>query len=226
MRDLGIAGLHHVEVANADGRVESVSVEIKYGSIHVLPPIGKQKRYPALTLTVLHAQEREEPAGRPRIDWKLITDLPVRSHREAIEKLHWYALRWKIETFHKILKSGCRAEQARLRTADRLVRLIAVFCILSWRVFWLTMINRSLPQAQPDLALTKLEIRLLDRLVPDRQETRTATSLSKYITKIARLGGYLARANDPPPGNIVMWRGLTRLTDIKLGATLAGVVGN
>ena len=177
-------------------------------------------------MTVLHAQEREAPKGRPRIDWKLITDLPVRSHREAVEKLHWYALRWKIETFHKILKSGCRAEQARLRTAERLVRLIAVFCILSWRVFWLTMIYRSLPLAEPDLALTKLEIRLLDQLVPDRGMRPARTSLAKYLTKIARLGGYLARANDPPPGNIVMWRGLARLTDIKLGATLAGVVGN
>ena len=226
MRDLGVAGLHHVEVANDAGRVETANVEIKYGSIHVLPPIGKQKRYPALTLTVLHAREREEPAGRPRIDWKLITDLPVQSHRDVVEKLHWYALRWRIETFHKILKSGCRAEQARLRTAERLVRLIAVFCILSWRVFWLTMINRSLPQAEPDLVLTKLEIKLLDQLVPNRGTPPTGTGLSKYLTKIARLGGYLARANDPPPGNIVMWRGLARLTDIKLGATLAGVVGN
>jgi len=199
MRDLDVAGLHHIEIANDAGRVETASVEIKYGRLRVLPPIGKQKRYPALTLTVLHAREREEPAGRPRIDWKLITDLPVRSHREAVEKLHWYALRWKIETFHKILKSGCRAEQARLRTAERLVRLIAVFCILSWRVFWLTMINRSLPQAEPQLALTKLEIKLIDQLVPDRPGTPASMSLSKYLTKIARLGGYLARANDPRP---------------------------
>jgi hypothetical protein len=97
---------------------------------------------------------------------------------------------------------------------------------LSWRVFWLTMINRSLPQAEPDLVLTKLEIKLLDQLVPNRGPPPTGTSLSKYLTKIARLGGYLAGANDPPPGNIVIWRGLARLTDIKLSATLAGVVAN
>ncbi len=46
-------------------------------------------------------------------------------------------------------------------------------------------------------------------------------TLSVYLTKIARLGGYLARASDPPPGNIVMWRGLSRLTDIELGASSA-----
>ncbi|MBI1777533.1 MAG: hypothetical protein HYR63_22200, partial [Proteobacteria bacterium] len=45
--------------------------------------------------------------------------------------------------------------------------------------------------------------------------------------KIARLGGYLARANDPPPGNTVMWRGLSRLTDIALGAMVGvEIVGN
>ncbi len=52
-------------------------------------------------------------------------------------------MRWKIEVFHKILKSGCKAEESKLRTAERLVNLISVFCILSWRVFWMTMINRS-----------------------------------------------------------------------------------
>ncbi len=53
--------------------------------------------------------------------------------------------------------SGCRAEQARLRTAERLVRLLAVFCILSWRVFWLTMLNRVKPDHEPALVLTELE---------------------------------------------------------------------
>jgi hypothetical protein len=44
-------------------------------------------------------------------------------------------MRWEIETFHKILKSGCKAEQSKLRTAERLVNLLAIFCILSWHIF-------------------------------------------------------------------------------------------
>ncbi len=82
----------------------------------MLPPIGKKKRYPALDLTVIHAVEPNPPAGRKRIEWKLLTDLEVHSCEEAVEKIKWYAMRWKIEVFHKILKSGCRAEDARLRT--------------------------------------------------------------------------------------------------------------
>ncbi|HVA63140.1 MAG TPA: hypothetical protein VNF74_05395 [Terriglobales bacterium] len=90
----------------------------------MLPPIGKRRPYPPLALTVIRATERGTPAGRERIDWKLLTDLPVQSRRELVEKLDWYAMRWKIETFHKILKSGCRAEAAKLRSRapDRPIR--------------------------------------------------------------------------------------------------------
>jgi hypothetical protein len=179
-------------------------------------------------LTIIHAEERGNPEDREKIDWKLITDLPVRSTHDVIEKLDWYAMRWKIETFHKILKSGCRAEESKLRTAERLVNLISVFCILSWRVFWLTMMNRVTPDGSPKLALTDLEIELLDHFVKDSDKTAPAVkTLSRYLTKIAKLGGYLNRANDPAPGNVVMWRGLSRLTDLELGAIGgAEIVGN
>ncbi len=228
MAEAKVRGLHRIAVRDDKGRLGSTQVELYYQHMTIRPPLGKRKRYPSLTLTVLHAREPEEPVGRPRIDWKLITDLPVDSHDDAVEKLRWYAMRWKIEVFHKILKSGCRAEQARLRTAERLVRLIAVFCILSWRVFWLTMLNRTEPDLEPGLVLTEIEIKLLDHLIPDRGPgPSTPKTLSDYLTKIARLGGYLARTKDPPPGNIVLWRGLARLNDITLGATAQiDVVGN
>lgn len=226
MDEVAVKGLHRIEVRDSNGDPDQAILEIRYRKIRVLPPIGKQKRYPALTLTVIHAEERGTPKNRKKIDWKLITDLPVGSRTDAIEKLEWYGLRWKIEVFHKILKSGCKAEESKLRTAQRLTNLISLFCILSWRVFWMTMLNRSAPDAPPTLALTATEIGVLDRLVNDKPKARRKT-LSHYLIKIARLGGYLARASDPPPGNTVMWRGLSRLTDIALGAMVGGeLVGN
>ncbi|WP_235884811.1 MULTISPECIES: IS4 family transposase [Bradyrhizobium] len=197
-----------MEVQDSKGNPDQAVLEIRYRKIRILPPIGKQSRYPALTLTVIHADERGAPKNRKKIEWKLLTDLPVQSHGDAIEKLEWYSLRWKIEVFHKILKSGCRAEDSQLRTAQRLTNLISVFCIVSWRIFWMTMLNRSAPNASPEFVLTKGEIQLLDRLVKDKNPVSTQRkTLSHYLIKIARLGGYLARANDPPPGNLIMWRG-------------------
>jgi hypothetical protein len=228
MKEVRVQGLHRIQIRNKDGEPSEAVLEIRYRRLLACPPIGKQNRYPKLILTVIHATERGKPRGRSKIDWKLLTDLPVRSRREAIDKLEWYSLRWKIETFRKILKSGCQAEESKLRTAERLVNLLAVLCIVSWRIFWMTMMNRTAPETSAQLVFTSLELRLLDLLVKDgylvggHQET-----LAAYVTRLAKLGGYLARANDPPPGNMVIWRGMSRLIDIELGATLAGqVVGN
>lgn len=229
MAEVNCKGLHRVEVRDRRGNLSEAVIELKFRKIRVLPPVSKQGRYPALELTVLHATERGKPRGRDAIDWKLITDLPVTSRAEAIEKLQWYALRWKVETFHKILKSGCRAEQSKLRTAERLVNLLAMYCILSWRIFWLTMLNRLTLRAKATLVFTPLEIELLSRLAPERLRTpsRQAASLQTCLTQLARLGGYLNRPGDGPPGNIVIWRGLSRLTDIEIGFVLgAQHVGN
>jgi hypothetical protein len=228
MKDVKVKATCRVDVRDSKGTLSEATVEVRYKRLQILPPIGKQKKYPSLTLTVIHARERAKPRGREKIDWKLITNLPVRSRKDALEKLSWYAMRWKIETFHKILKSGCKAEASKLRAAERIVNLIAVFCILSWRIFWMTMMNRVAPAAPPTVALTSVEMRVLDLLIQDRtsRSSRSAT-LASYLTKIAQLGGYLARAKDPPPGNAVMWRGVSRLTDIELGFVMGTqLVGN
>ena len=97
-----------------------------------------------------------------------------------------------------------------------------MLCILGWRIFWLTMINRTAPQAPATLAFTPLEVELLDRLTlsPRAHTGRRRMSVSSCLLQLARLGGYLARSSDPPPGNTVVWRGMARLTDIQLGFLL------
>ena len=167
MREVPSAGAHRIEVRTDDDTVERVTLDFQYKRIHACPLIGKQKRYPSLDLTVIHASEIGAPAGRKPILWKLVTDLEVGNLEEAIEKIRWYAMRWKIEVFHKTLKSGCQAEDAKLRTADRLTNLVALFCIVSWRVMWMTMVARADPEADPTVAFTAKEITILDRLIAD-----------------------------------------------------------
>jgi hypothetical protein len=90
------------------------------------------------------------------------------------------------------------------------------------------MLNRVAPTASPTMALTRTETSVLDLLSQGRtfSKHRTAT-LSSYLTQIARLGGYLARTKDPPFGNAVLWRGVSRLSEIKLGFVMAAqLVGN
>ncbi|NEU97887.1 hypothetical protein [Bradyrhizobium uaiense] len=126
--------------------------------------------------------------------------------------------------FRKVMKSGCRAEDARLQTAERLVKLLALITVVSWRIFWITMSARAQPDARPETVLTPAEIETLDRIDAARSRPRILRrTLETYLLQIAMLGGYLARTRDHPPGNIVVWRGLTKLQDIAFGIAIGSI---
>ncbi len=87
------------------------------------------------------------------------------------------------------------------------------------------MVHRATPQLSAEIALTPSETQRLDQLVKDTPKSLNAEPLMRYIIKLAQLGGYMARANDPPPGNTVIWRGMRRLIDIQIGFELAQTCG-
>lgn len=129
----------------------------------------------------------------------------MQARKNTIKKLKWYSLRWKIDVFHKVLKSGSRAEEVKIQ-GQRLSNLVAVYCIVRWRVFWMTMLKRSSPDAPLGPALTSGAFALVHRLVRGRDQSPSRQrTLSHDLIKTARLGGFLARRNDLPPGNMVMW---------------------
>jgi len=117
MKESPCKGIHRVDVRDKKGNIRQAVLELRYRKIKILPSHSKRSRYQPLVLTVLYAEERDAPKSSEAIRWKLVTDLPVRTRAEALEKLEWYALRWNIETFHKIMKSGCKAEGSKLRSA-------------------------------------------------------------------------------------------------------------
>ena len=106
--------------------------------------------------------------------------------------------------------------------------MIAVYCLVSWRVFWLTMINRSAPDVDAGIVFTECEQEILDFPIPNRVPSLPGSNmLGIYLIKVAKLGGYLTRGCDPPPVNTVMWRGMARLIDITFGSEIAPqLVGN
>ena len=74
------------------------------------------------------------------------------------------------------------------------------------RLFWMTMMRRIAPDAIPKLILTHIEIGLLDRLFSEKTIlSATAGTLAAYLTKVAQLGGYLARTKDPISNPQIMW---------------------
>ena len=150
-----------------------------------------------------------------------MTNLPVADFAIATEKLEWYALRWRAEVFHKVMKSGCRAEEARLETAERLAKFLALIAMVSWRLSFLTMSARANPETAPETVLTPTEIATLDVIDAARAKPRILRkTLATYLLHIAMLTllrqhlGLLsiAREIDPPADRPpIDWKLMTNL---------------
>lgn len=220
MAEVQSSGTHEVRFRDAQGAEQKAVLSVRYASMTVCPPVGKQRKYEHQHLQIIHAEEITPPDDRAPIFWKLITNLPVATHTDAVHKLDWYARRWNIETFFKTLKTGCRIEDIRLTTAQRLANCIALCCVVAWRISWLTMLQREDPSASPAAVFTESERILLDREMPPNQQEKPR-DLAFYVTAVARLGGYLNRTHDAPPGTTVIWRGFSRLADLVKGLEAA-----
>ena len=167
-------------------------------------------------------REQNPPAGVEAVCWCLVTTQPIATLEEAIQALREYALRWRIERFHFVLKSGCQVEQLQLETADRLSNAVAVFSQVAVRLLRLTYLARVASQPPVQDEFTPDEVAVLNhcrQLQEKNQQVQVAT-IQEAVRVIARLGGHLGRKGDGPPGAKTLWRGLRRLHDFVIGRNI------
>ncbi len=205
---------------NGKKKYRNATLSIVYKTITMPPPPNKTKskdgtHLPMITLRAVMAIERQAPANCTPVHWVLLTNLEVDSLEAAIEKVKWYSYRWNVEVFHKVLKSGCGVEDAQLRHADRLKKYVTLKSIVAWRIFWL---SRSYQHTQEDCCTTVLskdEWKILYRKIKKTKKLPTSPpTVGEVFIWVAKLGGYIGRASDPPPGITSIGRGWQRLMDM------------
>jgi hypothetical protein len=151
------------------------------------------------------------------VSWILITNLQVSNQEESIKIIKYYKLRWHIESYHKVLKSGFGIEEARLESIAGLQNLFALLSILAVKLYYLIHLGRIDTEKSCEEILEKHEWQSL--LIQSKkakitdQDMKTPT-IKEAVTMIAQLGGYMNRKKDSPPGIIVIWRGWLRLSEI------------
>lgn len=164
---------------------------------------------------VVWVKELDPPKKATALEWMLLTNVAVDDFESAHERVCWYKLRWTIEVFHKILKSGCQVEACRLQSADRLKRYIALLSVIAWRLHWMTHVHRNEPKEPCSAILAQHEWQALYcKIHKTDQPAQKPPTTDEAIRWIARLGGFLDRKGDGEPGIITVWRGWQRLTDI------------
>lgn len=162
----------------------------------------------AVELSLLWVVEEDPPKGCPPINWMLFTDLTVEAQDQAMTIVRWYSFRWRIEEIHKILKSGCKVEDCRLETRERLENFIALKLIVAHRLCELTFRQRKSPDEAATAVFSDEELECLHfRLNPGKPLPKTPPSLRQVTRQIAQLGGFLGRKGDGEPGIITLWRG-------------------
>jgi len=190
-------------------------LEIKYGKCRITKPspLEKYGELPeSIEIYFVSAEEKDPPEGQEKLYWHLITNVPTESFEDAVIRIQWYTQRWKIEIFHRTLKDGCKVEELQYDAAEKLMKLIAVYSIISLQIMLFTYIARTRPDESCEICLTEDEWKILYRAAKKtRNMPEKPPTIYEAVVMIAKLGGFLGRKSDGFPGVTVIWKGLTSL---------------
>jgi len=219
VESLPVAARIKVSVPRSPGKpARSAYLELRYAKLQLKAPAHKTKYLgldEPLALWLVVAKEVGAPEGGEAVCWRVWTTVEIGNAEQAGEVISWYAKRWMIEELHRILKSGCKVEERQLESFEKLSLVLALDLIVASYLLGLTKAARE----QPGQAVSNW-------LGPDQWEALYCythqtnqlppdpPSLKNAVDWIARLGGFLNRKSDGPPGAQVLWRGLRRLEDI------------
>jgi hypothetical protein len=218
LSDAPALGRMRIEVpGNGSRKARTANIEVRVAQITIQAPPRRGAQAKAsgssdpVALTLIGATEQSPPAGSESISWVLLTNLIVKDLKSATEKVQWYAKRWGIEIWHKVLKSGCKVEECMLEEAERLKRYLTLFSIIGVRLMHVAYLAR----AQPDLPATEvfsvMEIQVLHLRVTKALPAEQSLTLREVVRMLGKLGGHLGRKCDGEPGVLILWRGWMRL---------------
>jgi len=188
-------------------------ITLRAARVTLKPPARVGYRLAALTVNVVLAREEAPPPGVEALEWLLLTSLPVDSFERVATVVDWYAVRWCIEVYFHVLKSGCQIKRLHLETEARLLPCLALYMVIAWRVLFTLMLGRATPDMDCEIIFDAQEWRAAYIVVKRCPPPLTPPRLGEVILLIASLGGYLGRKHDGPPGAKAMWIGLQRLRD-------------
>ncbi len=193
-------------------RPKRSSQQIRYKQVLLQDPCRGGQSVP---VWAVYAHENNPPKGCKALSWMLLTTVPVNGLAEAVERVRWYTIRWKIEAYHKVLKSGCRTEDRQLKSRAQLEACLAIDMVVAWRIYYLTHRSRHEPHQPCSVNFEEHEWKALYFFVHRTpQVPQKAPPLREAVRMVAQLGGFLGRKCDGEPGPQTLWRGLQRLKDI------------
>ena len=217
LKDCPLAGYLQVTVPRRPGAsAREVQLEVRCSAVRIKAP--KSSKGPDLNLWLIEA--RQVKGTGQLIKWRLLTNLPVENLAAAVEKIEWYKVRWQIEEYHRVLKSGCQAQGRQLETEQRLMNALMVDLVVAWRVLELSRASRQEEERLKDY-FTSEEIEVIAVYRKEIGKPAAELTLRQTVRTVAAMGGFLGRKGDGEPGAMTLWRGLEMLHQLVAGWRLA-----
>jgi len=200
----------------------TAEVAVRAARVALQPPYRPGRKLPEVVLNVVLVREEHPPAGEEAIEWLLLTSLPIGNLEQVRRVIQYYCTRWMIEVFFRVLKSGCRVEERRFETLDRLLPCLAVYLIVAWRTLYVCRLGRSCPDLNCEAVFEPAEWRAVWKVVRRTDPPSAPPPLNDIVRLVAQLGGYVNRKRAAPPGPQTLWIGLQRAHDFALCWQLFG----
>jgi hypothetical protein len=167
--------------ARAKQVARTAQVELRYGQVTLCATKGHKDKGP-ITLGVVHVRESDAPPEATPLEWFLLTTCPLTTVAHALQCVQWYCLRWRIEDWHRVLKSGCRIEALAHKRAARLQRAIAIRLVIAWRIMLMTLLGRTCPALPPEVMFSDLEIEVLRAYAKKNDSPRPSNSPALFAS--------------------------------------------
>jgi hypothetical protein len=188
-------------------------VAVRAARVTLRPPWRPDRELPPVTVNVVLVSEVNPPPGEEPVEWLLLTSLPIDDVEQVRQVIQYYCVRWMIEVFFRVLKSGCRVEKRRFEFMDRLLTCLAVYIIVAWRTLYVCRLGRSCPQLGCEAVFEPAEWKSVWKVLRREDPPAQPPPLGVFVRMVARLGGYVNRKQSDPPGPQTIWIGLQRMHD-------------
>ncbi len=195
------------------------TVELRWRAVEIQPTSGFADEKP-IQMNLVHVYEPEAPAASSALEWLLLTSLAVTNVDEAKAVVERYLLRWRIEDWHRILKSGCKAEFLQYRKGERIERAVTINAVIAWRLAAMTLLGRETPELPMQVLFSDTEIGVLEDFACENR-LKVPDNAGTGVLTMAMNAGYMNRKNDPPPGYKKIWEGYIRLVNMSQAYELA-----
>jgi hypothetical protein len=188
-------------------------VAVRVARVTLRPPWRPDRQLPRVTVNVVLVSEINPPVGEDPIEWLLLTSLPSDNIEQVRQVIQYYCVRWMIEIFFRVLKSGCRVEERLFEYMDRLLTCLAVYVIVAWRTLYVCRLGRSCPEVSCEVVFEPAEWKSVWKVVHRQDLPRRPPALGEFVRVVAQLGGYVNRKSAGPPGPQTLWVGMQRMHD-------------